>query len=477
MNIDPSVIKSLFIDSPLSDFFAETDLFYIDLDAKVAHSCYTLNTLGYEDKDLFGFIRAFPVKDSDRERADLLVHRLEANETDSVIDAFQFASKDGSTYRWIRFSAKVISRGADGMPQAIIGHVFDVDELITSQEEIRNRLVEIDAMRELITAINKSLDFEKTFERIIEQLHRVIPFERATAQSLEDDRLNVVAGFGYSENELNGLAFPAHGIDNPAIRAIHEQKIIICNNVPEAFPGFISPTKDFITLSWLGIPLIYEGNVIGLLALDNTRLNAYNDQHVRIVGSLADYIAIAFEHALKHQLITYQAMTDRLTGLANRYGMETHGMEVFQKSIEQDQSIGVLMLDIDHFKLVNDTYGHSYGDVVLRSIGEAIRNQIRTKDYAIRYGGEEFVVLLPGLTSRESLIVAERLRVKISQTVIEKDRKLPTVSIGIYSAVPGALDILHEFIRKADLALYTAKEAGRNRSRVWSTSPEFYMNE
>jgi diguanylate cyclase (GGDEF)-like protein len=213
------------------------------------------------------------------------------------------------------------------------------------------------------------------------------------------------------------------------------------------------------------------------LALDNQALNAYNDQHVRIVSSLADYIAIALEHARKHQLVTYQAMTDRLSGLANRYGLETQGMEIFQKSIEQDQSIGVLMIDIDHFKQVNDTYGHAYGDIVLRSITQAIREQIRSRDYAVRYGGEEFVVLLPGLSAREALIVAERLRIRISQTVIEKERRLPTVSIGIYAAVPGPLDILHEFIRRADLALYTAKEAGRNRSRVWSTSPEFYVNE
>ena len=192
---------------------------------------------------------------------------------------------------------------------------------------------------------------------------------------------------------------------------------------------------------------------------------------------MAEHIATAFEHARSHQLITVQAMTDRLTGLANRYGLEMRGTELFQKAIENDQPIGVFMLDIDHFKQVNDMYGHSYGDMVLQQIASTIRTQIRNEDYAVRYGGEEFVVLLPGLGPRESLIVAERLRIKISQTEVEKGRKLPTVSIGIYAAVPGSLDILHEFIRKADLALYTAKEAGRNRSRVWSTSPEFYVSE
>jgi len=478
MKIDASTIKALFVDSSLSEFFSETDLFYVDFPSKTARSCYTLRFFGYDDDDLLNIASgSLFVQETDKERADMLIHRLMANEADSAIDAFRLVSKDGSSYRWVRFSAKVVSRDEAGKPEAVIGHVLDVDDLITSQEEIRNRLVEIDAMRELITAINKSLDFEETFARIIEQLHRIIPFERASAQSLQNDRLSIIAGFGYSEKEVEGLTFPSHGVENPAIRAIREHKIVICNNVPGEFPGFVSADRDFVPLSWLGIPLIYEDKVIGLLALDNKAPNAYNDQHVRVLSSLADYIAIALEHARKHQLVTHQAMTDKLTGLANRYGLETHGMEIFQKAIEQDQSIGVLMIDIDHFKQVNDAYGHTYGDTVLRSIAQAIRAQIRNRDYAVRYGGEEFVVILPGLGSREALIVAERLRIKISQTAIEKERKLPTVSIGIYAAVPGSLDILHEFIRRADLALYTAKEAGRNRSRVWSTSPEFYVNE
>ncbi len=477
MKIDASTIRALFVDSSLSNFFSETDLFYVDFSSKTARSCYTLRFFGYEDEDLLNIASgALSVHEADKERAGMFIHRLMANEVDSAIDAFRLASKDGSSYHWVRFSAKVVTRDEKGQPEALIGHVLDVDDLISSQEEIRNRLVEIDAMRELIIAINKSLDFEETFARVIEQLHRIIPFDRASAQSLVNDRLSVIAGFGYSEKELEGLSFPAQGIDNPAVRAIRERKIVICNNVPAEFSGFISASKDFTPLSWLGIPLVYEDKVIGLLALDNKDPNAYNDQHVRVLSSLSDYIAIALEHARKHQLVTYQAMTDKLTGLANRYGLETRGMEIFQQSIEQDQSIGVLMIDIDHFKQINDSYGHAYGDTVLRSIAQAIRAQIRNKDYAVRYGGEEFVVILPGLGSREALIVAERLRIKISQMTIDKDRKFPTVSVGIYAAIPGSLDILHEFIHRADLALYAAKEAGRNRSRVWSTNPEFYVN-
>jgi len=477
MGIDSSAVRSLFIDSSLSEFFDETDLFYIDFQSGIARSCSTLRCLGYEDADLLDIWGTFPVHEADKKRVELMLKRIESGETDKVIDSFRIVSKKDSRFPWLRLSIQVLGRGPNGVPTALIGHVTDVDDLIASQEEIRERLIEIDAMRELIGAINKSLDFEETFARIIEQLNKIIPFDRATAQSLENDSLTVIASYGYPKSDIMGLVFPAKGIDNPAVRVIQTQRPIVCNDVAHDFPGFIAPSKDFTCLSWLGIPMVYDGQSIGLIALDSHLSNFYTEQHVRVATTMAEHIATAFEHARSHQLVTIRAMTDRLTGLANRYGLETRGTELFQKAIENDQSIGVFMLDIDHFKEVNDAHGHSYGDLVLQQIASTIRTQIRNEDYAVRYGGEEFVVLLPGLGPRESLIVAERLRIKISQTEVEKGRKLPTVSIGIYAAVPGSLDILYEFIRKADLALYTAKEAGRNRSRVWSTSPEFYVSE
>ena len=297
MEIDSSAIRSLFIDSSLSEFFDETDLFYIDFQSSIARSCSTLRYLGYEDADLLDILGAFPVHEADRERVELMQKRIESGETDKVIDSFRVASKKDSRFPWLRFSIKVLGREPDGKPTALIGHVTDVDDLIASQEEIRERLVEIDAMRELIGAINKSLDFEETFKRIIEQLHRIIPFDRATVQAFENDSLTVIAGYGYPKSDIMGLVFPAKGIDNPAVRAIQTQRPIVCNDVSHDFPGFIAASKDFTSLSWLGIPMVYEGQAIGLIALDSHLPNFYTDQHVRVATAMAEHIATAFEHA------------------------------------------------------------------------------------------------------------------------------------------------------------------------------------
>ncbi|HPW47323.1 MAG TPA: PAS domain S-box protein, partial [Rectinema sp.] len=228
MKLDASILKDFFLDSSLSDFFKEIDIFYIDFLSHTAQSCTTLRSLGYEDADLLKVMENFPVHESDRDRANLQLQRIWSGQIETFIDAFRLASKDGSSYRWLRFTVKVLLRNSEKRPKIVVGHVVDLDDLITSQEEIRERLVEIDTMRELFTAINKSLDFSETFSRTIDQLRRIIPFDRSCVESLEDGRLIAVAGYGYNESDLSGLVFPAHGVENPAVRAIEERRIVIC---------------------------------------------------------------------------------------------------------------------------------------------------------------------------------------------------------------------------------------------------------
>lgn len=476
MEIEPNIILRLLANPSLSSFLRDADLFFSDSSRHVAQSCSTLEFLGYSDEDLRDFWNALQIHEDDRARFERMKKRLESGQSRKVSDAFRVRSKKSTDFRWIRFFLLMIGNDAkEGM--SLVGQVVDVDDLLSAQEEIRERLVEIDSMKELIGSINKSLDFHETFTRIISHLRRIIPFDRASVQAIEKDRLVVISGFGFKDEEIEGLSFPASGIDNPATRALQSQKPVLCNDVPNEFPGFVAADSDFQTLSWLGIPMIYEGRTIGLISLDSQTKGFYGEQHLRIATAIAEQIAIAFQHAREHQLVSIQAITDRLTGLNNRYGLETRGIEIFQRCVDQEKSIAVLMMDIDHFKKVNDTWGHAFGDRVLKEIADIVRTNLRKEDCAVRYGGEEILILLPGLGAREALIVAERLRMRIPQKVLEKDRQLPTVSIGIFSAVPNSFDLLHEFIRKADLALYTAKEAGRNRCRVWSTSPEFYTNQ
>jgi len=163
--------------------------------------------------------------------------------------------------------------------------------------------------------------------------------------------------------------------------------------------------------------------------------------------------------------LRFLACHDPLTGLYNRNKMESILSDEIQRASRYNHNISIFMLDIDHFKSVNDTYGHGVGDDVLKYIAKVIDNSIRTTDYAARYGGEEFIIILPETDILKSEELAERLRKDIADsqftTKCNKDIRV-TVSIGI-SSFPNNANTTHDLLKSADTAMYNAKDAGRNK--------------
>jgi diguanylate cyclase (GGDEF)-like protein len=157
------------------------------------------------------------------------------------------------------------------------------------------------------------------------------------------------------------------------------------------------------------------------------------------------------------------ATKDQKTGLLNA----TTWQDIASKELTRGSPFGVLMVDLDHFKRVNDTYGHLAGDEVLKAVAGTVRRSVRDYDTVGRFGGEEFVVLLPGLRNRDVLAIAERIRRAISQLRVplpDSDTVLSTLSASIGAAVyPEAASGVDELVHAADTALYRAKRAGRNR--------------
>ncbi|ASX13423.1 GGDEF domain-containing protein [Aeromonas dhakensis] len=158
------------------------------------------------------------------------------------------------------------------------------------------------------------------------------------------------------------------------------------------------------------------------------------------------------------------AMTDDLTGLHNRRQIQNKGQNWFRQAREQGKPFSVLLLDIDHFKLVNDQLGHHVGDLVLAAVAKCIAAQLRSLDRVGRNGGEEFLVLLPDTCLDEAMEVAERIRHRVSQLRIEGMPEGRFVNVSIGCAQQGPLDeSLGGLVQRADEAMYRAKQAGRNQ--------------
>lgn len=171
-----------------------------------------------------------------------------------------------------------------------------------------------------------------------------------------------------------------------------------------------------------------------------------------------------------NELLLELSNTDHLTGLFNRrFLMECLDKEV-QRARRKDGLVAILMLDIDHFKRINDTYGHLQGDVVLQKVALHIQKELRSYDIAARYGGEEFVTILPDTTLKEAFNVADRIRLSVQSMRFAGDlsNERVTVSLGVAVFPAPGLNDIDSLLRAADDALYHAKERGRNRVVVSS---------
>jgi diguanylate cyclase (GGDEF)-like protein len=207
------------------------------------------------------------------------------------------------------------------------------------------------------------------------------------------------------------------------------------------------------------MPVAKGGNRLGLVVVQS-RAGAFHAGQLPLVRGIANHIAVAFDNAMLYHI----AITDELTGLFS----SRHFRQAISKRHALFQQYGekmaLLMVDIDNFKKINDTYGHPAGDGILRDVGKCIHSSIRDEDMGFRYGGEEFVVILPAADTGAGRAVAERMRSLVEHFPFKVDGHMlqVTVSIGV-AAWPGSAETIKEIIVEADKALYDAKHSGKNK--------------
>lgn len=186
-------------------------------------------------------------------------------------------------------------------------------------------------------------------------------------------------------------------------------------------------------------------------------------------GELRVRLRAGYRIVEQTQKLKFLANFDELTGIWNRRMLVSQMRSEWQRHLREELTCSVLMLDIDHFKLVNDTYGHGAGDVALTIFSEVLQKNVRPYDLVGRFGGEEFVVLLPNTSKSEAKVVAERVRGEVESTIIHYKDDCSfniTVSIGVAEQEIADKDI-QDVVGKADSALYFAKKEGRNQSVCW----------
>jgi diguanylate cyclase (GGDEF)-like protein len=314
--------------------------------------------------------------------------------------------------------------------------------------------------------IMKSLDTKQTLILLDATIHEMLEADTFFIGILEGEEISLELFYDGGEY-FNGTRIPVKGTLSGWV--IKNQKELFLPDIREEVQ--LDGVERFVignektSLSWIGIPLKSE-NITGVLAMASYTPNAFDRADLELLTNLGQHVTLALDNTIRHTQVEKQARLDSLTGVYNHgYFLESL-TEQAESSSRQNKPLSLIMLDIDYFKRYNDTYGHLIGDRVLKALCAAIQQNIKHTDAVGRWGGEEFIISLPGANGLQAFQVAKRIGETLEMIRVrdcdEKTIAIPTISQGI-AVFPGDADEIFRLIDTADKRLYTAKKRGRNQ--------------
>jgi diguanylate cyclase (GGDEF)-like protein len=316
-----------------------------------------------------------------------------------------------------------------------------------------------------------TLDLQTLFDRILQVLREVTHCDSAALLLYNPgaEELEVHQALGTGSDALRGSCLRLEeGVTGQAAR---NQELIYVQDIGSDGRYLHYKKKTPQRGSMVSAPLTSKKRLLGVLNLHKDRCAAFTDGEIKLIQTVVTQAAIAIENAQLYEKTRNLSNTDELTGLANR----RHFQEIVNREVAQARRYGtgfsLIIIDIDFFKLYNDTHGHLRGDAVLRKVAALLLQNTRGIDLVARFGGEEFVVLLPKTGTEGARAAAEKLRQCVAaETFSGAERSQPggrlTISLGVAEFPSNSRDI-YELIDLADRALYQAKQKGRNRTVVW----------
>lgn len=319
------------------------------------------------------------------------------------------------------------------------------------------------ALFEIGKLIGSDLDPGVLLSRIAELICELIDAKACSVMLLDADRKRLLAkaAYGLRTERMHTLSFAVgEGVAGWVVE--QGEPALIADVAGD--PRFVMlPANQTPIASMLCVPLLARGERVGVVTATSERADAFTQGHLDLVRFISTTIALDIENVRLHRV----AVTDPLTGAYNREFLMQRLPQEIEAAIERDRSLSVAMVDVDHFKAVNDQYGHGVGDAVLSEVARRLRSAIRTGDVLVRYGGEEFLVVLPKADAGRAWEVGERMRQRVSERAFDIGDGMALIlriSVGIAQWRTG--ESMPNLIERADAALYDAKDRGRNRVEV-----------
>lgn len=357
-------------------------------------------------------------------------------------------------------------------PEDIEYKIRDTFKRLQTIEDLRNESRDLQALIELTKLVSSTLDPQEILYLIVKKISELIPVTRCSIIRIDSNNryADVVATF---ENpKLKSIRLDLNRY--PEIKkALTSMKPVIIKNVGN--DPLMSRVKKMISplgiRSIIVIPIIFHEEVIGTLFLRTSRSNNFTQSEIELCHAIANTSANSLYNAFLFEKIESEkthleklAITDFLTGIYNIRYFYHRLTEEFSRSQRYNLQLSCLMIDLDHFKTVNDIYGHKTGDDILVEFAKLLKKQIRKSDVLARYGGEEFIILLLQTSGRAAVTKAKSLRALVERHKFRslKGKGRITISIGVSAFPCDSISMKDDLITRADDALYKAKAKGRN---------------
>jgi diguanylate cyclase (GGDEF)-like protein len=339
------------------------------------------------------------------------------------------------------------------------------DELAKTNETLKTWIYELELQKQRMNwlhlmgdALQACNNFDDAYAIIRQYSRQIFPKTRGALYELDETGYNLKTSVTWGRYSQNNYTF---GVNT--CQALQKRQFF------HGFPSEANCTCRHAGASRTGqilcIPMMNEGKPHGLLNVAFYEKEMYEKGAHEFALVVTEHLALALANLKLKNMLRTQAMRDPLTGLFNRRYMEESFEREFHRSHRNNRPVSIIMLDIDHFKKFNDRYGHDVGDILLKALGAMLRGIVRKEDIACRYGGEEFILILPEATIEIATQRAEYFRKSLQLTSFKHhDQNIGTITVSMgVAAYPDHGQDAETVLRKADEALYKAKKSGRNR--------------
>jgi diguanylate cyclase (GGDEF)-like protein len=384
--------------------------------------------------------------------------------------------------QWITYPLKIISRQAEKIKAGAISSEIKLDQkdeigvLAMNMEEMRvalyNAIIEeqkrknnIAALHEISLALSGTLSISEITERLAERISEMIKIDAMCIYFKVKTHLELKYQRGFPQEKIESLS-QLKTWDFPFIEdQWRKGSYVIDGDFPVTVDkyGLPEPYKEF--QSHIFIPIRMQSELFGIIQLFNRKSGLFKDVDLTLIDSIGLTAGICMSNVLRHYNVLEQSITDPLTGLYNRRYFFTILERELKRIDRYKNELSLVMIDLNNFKEINDVYGHPAGDTVLVEFSKIFRQLSRDIDILARYGGDEFVALLPNVPLKGAITYAERIR-RSTETMEFNNGKFArgymTISAGVVTALPGK-HTTDSLIKEADELLYKSKKKGKNR--------------